>query len=228
MNQLVTQAIVLGRTDYGEADRILTLLTPDYGKLSLMAKGVRRVKSKLAGGIELFSVSEITFIKGRGEVGTLVSTRLGKYYEHIVSDLDRTMVAYDLMKQLNKATESEVESDYFELLQNTLEALNDATVPLPLITFWFGSQMLRLSGQGPNLQTDQSGNALSAEQQYTFDFDHMAFAPAPSGQFAAKHIKFLRLTFDGHSAIVLAHVQGSGQLVQDLQPLMQHLSRLFS
>ena len=41
MKQLVSQAVVLSRTDYGEADRILTLLTPDQGKLRLLAKGVR-------------------------------------------------------------------------------------------------------------------------------------------------------------------------------------------
>ena len=45
-----TQAIVLRRTNYGEADRILQLLTPE-GKKSVMAKGVRKEKSKLAGGI---------------------------------------------------------------------------------------------------------------------------------------------------------------------------------
>ena len=61
-----TSAIILKRVDYGEADRILTLLTPDHGKLSLMAKGVRKIKSKLAGGIELFSISTITFAEGRG------------------------------------------------------------------------------------------------------------------------------------------------------------------
>lgn len=110
MNQIVTTAIVLGRTDYGEADRILTLLTPDQGKLRLLAKGVRRVKSKLAGGIELFSVSTITFVRGRGDIGALVSTRLNKHYGHIVQDLDRTMLGYELLKQLNKTTEDEPSS----------------------------------------------------------------------------------------------------------------------
>lgn len=48
--QQVTDAIILTRTDYGEADRIITLLTPGHGKLRLIAKGVRRIRSKLAGG----------------------------------------------------------------------------------------------------------------------------------------------------------------------------------
>lgn len=61
-NIIVTSGIVLNRINFGEADRILTVITPDQGKLSLIAKGVRKEKSKLAGGIELFSVSNISFI----------------------------------------------------------------------------------------------------------------------------------------------------------------------
>lgn len=50
---LRTQAIVLRRTNYGESDRILNLLTPE-GKVSVIARGVRKEKSRLAGSIELF------------------------------------------------------------------------------------------------------------------------------------------------------------------------------
>ena len=67
---------MLQRTEYGEADRILTVLTPAAGKLHLMAKGARRVRSKLAGGIELFSVSELSYAQGKGSLGALVSARL--------------------------------------------------------------------------------------------------------------------------------------------------------
>ncbi|MCA9348456.1 DNA repair protein RecO, partial [Candidatus Saccharibacteria bacterium] len=63
---LTTRAIILRRINYGEADRILTMLTSDFGKIRLIAKGVRKQKSRMAGGLELFGVSEINFIKGRG------------------------------------------------------------------------------------------------------------------------------------------------------------------
>ena len=53
-----TRAIVLKRTNYGEADRILQLLTT-YGKRNVIAKSVRREKSRMAGGIELFSICEV-------------------------------------------------------------------------------------------------------------------------------------------------------------------------
>lgn len=220
MKQLLTKGIILSRTDYGEADRILTLLTPNYGKLRLLAKGVRRVKSKLAGGIELFSISQITFIKGRGEIGTLVSTRLDKHYGNIVADLDRTMCGYDLIKILNKATEDEPEPEYFDLLQQAFGGLNDAGVPLPLTRLWFSAQLLRLSGHAPNLQTDTHRHKLQTEQNYNFDFEHMAFTPSENGRFNAAHIKFLRLAFGNYNANVLAQVQGCAELHETTAPLV--------
>jgi len=220
MKQLITTGIILSRIDYGEADRILTLLTPDHGKLRLMAKGVRRVKSKLAGGIELFSVSNITFIQGRGDVGTLVSTRLIKHYGTIVKDLERTMLGYDLIKILNKATEDEPEATYFELLQQAFEALDDADIPLPIIRLWFAMQLLRLSGHTPNLQTDTTGQKLVADQTYNFSFDDMAFASSPQGRFTANHIKFLRLGFSGNTPKILNHIQSSPELTETCTPLV--------
>ncbi len=229
MRQQVTSAIILRRTDYGEADRILLLLTPGHGKLSLLAKGVRRVKSKLAGGIELFSVSEVTFIKGRGELGTLVSTRLIKHYGQIVADLSRTMLGYELIKQLHKATEDEPEPAYFTLLQEAFEALNDPAISLELTKSWFEAGLLRLAGHTPNLQTDTAGNKLDATYAYQFNFDQVAFAVVAEGRgpFGASHIKFLRLLFEGHSVQTLAHIQGGTQLAQQCSPLVQTMLRMF-
>ncbi len=220
MKQLVTTAIILSRIDYGEADRILTVLTPDYGKLHLLAKGVRRIKSKLAGGIELFSVSAITYIQGRSELGTLISARLNKHYSHIVKDLDRTMLGYELIKLLNKITEDQAEPVYFELLQQTFEALDDAAISLALIRCWFQAQLLQLGGHAPNLHTDMANESLRPDVIYDFSFDAMCFAANTKGQFAAGHIKFLRLAFAGNSVQVLAHVRGGEELVETIAPLV--------
>lgn len=223
MNQLVDTAIVLSRTNYGEADRILTLLTPNHGKLRLMAKGVRRVKSKLAGGIELFSVTTITFVRGRGDIGTLVSTRLVKYYSEIVKDLNRTQAGYDCLKQLNKLTEDEPEADYFYLLEHIFDSLNDATVDLILIRCWFGAHILKLGGHTPNLQSDVNGEALNAEAIYAFDFGQMCFAASDHGRFGAQHIKMLRLIFGDATPNALQRVAGVSQLAEAIAPLIQTL-----
>lgn len=221
MRQISTKAIVLNRINYGEADRILTLVTPDQGKLRVMARGVRRVKSKLAGGIELFSVSQINFIRGRSDISTLTSTRLEKYYSNIVQDLDRTTAGFELIKLFNKATEDELEPEYFGLMQQTLEALDDSAIPIDLVRFWFLCQLLRLGGHTPNLIADTTGQKLQADQTYNFDFDRMTFASASRGRIDPGQIKFLRLVFDHHTPKSLSRVGGAGEIVQALAPLAE-------
>lgn len=227
MNQLVTTGIILARTNYGEADRIITLLTPDQGKLRLMSKGVRRLKSKLAGGIELFSISDITFIRGRGDMGTLISARLQKHYRMIVKDITRTMLGYDLIKLLDKTTEDEPEAEYFELMQQAFEALDDATIDQNLIRLWFTMQLLRLAGHTPNLQTDAAGIRLAADGRYNFSFDDVAFASAPQGRFTANDIKFLRLGFAGHQPKALVSIQNYGRLAEAARPLVQTMGQTY-
>ncbi|HSX05618.1 MAG TPA: DNA repair protein RecO [Candidatus Saccharimonadales bacterium] len=225
--QQVTEAIILSRTDYGEADRILTLLTPDHGKLTLMAKGVRRVKSKLAGGVELFSVTNITFIRGRGEIGTLVSARLVTHYGHIVTDIDRTMTGYNLIKRLHKATEDEPEAGYYHLLVEAFAALDDATINLDLIALWFGAQLLRLDGHTPNLQTEPDGTRLQAEERYEFSFDDSAFVQRPDGDYGADDIKFLRVVFGGNPPMVLTKISGVEQLVEHTRQLVMFMQQQY-
>lgn len=227
MKTFNTFGIILSRTNYGEADRILTMLTPDHGKLRLVARGVRKVKSKLAGGIELFSVSQISFIKGRGELGTLVSTRLAKHYDGIVKDLSRTMAAYDLIKQLNKATEDEPGSEYFELLQHTFAALDDKNISLDLIGAWFAMQLLSLAGHTPNLTTDTAGNKLQEDEKYSFDADAMTFVVSPSGRYGSSQIKLLRLGFSSRQPKALQKITDIDGLVGDLTPLVQTMLKTY-
>lgn len=226
MNHKKTTAIVLKRVDYGEADRIITVLTPDAGKLSLMAKGARRVKSKLAGGIELLSTSEINFVTGRGSLSTLVSSRLIRHYSLIVKNIDRTMLAYELIKLLDKVTEDQPEPAYYELLEQTFFVLDDQNVSVDFIRVWFSAQLLRLAGHTPNLQSDTTGVKLSAAKRYEFDYDSTAFTPRDDVAFGANEIKYLRLLFSANRASVVATVQGGDQLASCCAPLVQTLRQL--
>ncbi len=221
MKQLLTQGIVLSRTNYGEADRIVTLLTPEHGKLRLMARGVRKIKSKLAGGIELFSVSDVTYIRGKGEIGTLVSTRLDKHYGTIIQDIDRVQLGYELIKQVNKATEDQPEAAYFSLLEQSFQVLDDPAIDPGLIRLWFEAQLLRLSGHAPNLHSDIAGRKLDQQATYTFDFDDVAFAINPNGTFTAGHIKALRLMFSSHEPHVIGQVHGIAAILPDIAPLVR-------
>ncbi len=218
MNQVSTRGIILTRVDFGEADRILTFLSPDQGKLSLMAKGVRKSRSKLAGGIELFSESELSFIRGRGEVGTLTSARLIVHYGGIVKDLERTMLGYEFLKVINKHTEANAGPEYFELLSAALKGLNDVQLSKALAELWFCLQMLAADGNSPELKLDTAGQELAPDKSYSFEFEAGRFSPAASGAYGADHIKLLRLASRVAEPAKLAQVQGiEGSLPAVLQ-----------
>jgi DNA repair protein RecO (recombination protein O) len=223
MRQFRTKGIILRRTNYAEADRIISFLTPDHGKVKAIAKGVRKTKSKLAGGIEFFSISDISFIPGRREISTVVSTRLIKHYGRIVKDLDRTNIAFALIKRLDKATEESPETAYFDLLQSAFEALDDFDIDLQLIELWFNAQLLRLAGHTPDLRTDTAGKKLAVGQTYSFDFEKMHFAQDGQGGFTADYIKFLRLAFSPNNAKALNRVKQAKALTAGLQPVVQSM-----
>lgn len=225
MNSTSTQGIVLSRTEFGEADRIITFLTSNHGKVRVLAKGVRKQKSKLAGGIELFSVSDISYLAGRGEIHTLVSTRMLKHYGNIVKDLNRTNTGYELIKTLSKATEDSPEPAYFNLLKDAFISLDDAQIDLNLIKVWFYAQLLKLAGHSPNLRTDQDGRKLQAAKKYDFNFDTMGFQESQAGHhsFGADQIKFLRLIFSDNPLAILQKIEKAQNLASRCQPLMQSM-----
>lgn len=218
MKRIVTEAIVLGRINFGEADRILTVITPTQGKLRLMAKGVRKSTSKMAGGIELFSVSSLTYIPGKRDIGTLVSSRLTTHFANIVTDLGRTTAAYEIIKITNDSTEDECEPEFYQLLVAALDALNDV-VAADIVETWFLLRLLKLQGHEPNLLTDANGAELTAGQKYSFDFGTMAFSVTASGRFSDKHIKMMRLTLV-HPPTKLNQVQDAAKICHELKPLI--------
>lgn len=227
MNAKTTTGIVLGRINFGEADRILTIITPEYGKLRLMAKGVRKEKSKLAGGIELFSISDISFIPGKKDIGTLISTRLVTHYGSIVENIDRTTAAYNFLKLMDDVTDEACEAEYYQVLLRSLAALNNRDLSIVLCESWFYMQILDLSGHMPNLKTDNNGARLEPNNNYQFDFDNMAFFVAEQGIYSDRHIKLMRLLASEQPGKI-GTIAGAEQILEDLEGLLKSLIKLFT
>ena len=225
MKRFTTQGIVLTKTDYAETDRILSFLTSGHGKVRAIAKGVRKSKSKLAGGIELFSVSDLTLIIGRGEINTLISTRLVRHYGNIVKSIERTNLAYELLKIVNKATEDEPEAAYFKLLDQSLAALDDPGLDINLIKIWFDMQLLKLAGHIPNLHSNSAGVKLADSKTYNADFEQMSFEPSSHGPLSANHIKFMRLGFRAGRPQTIQRVNDAASLAEVCAPIIQTMLR---
>lgn len=223
MKRFVTKGIILSRTNFGEADRILTFLTPERGKVKAIAKGSRKQKSKLAGGIEPFSISDLTLIIGRGEINTLISSRLIRHFGNLAKELERMNTAAELMKRLNKVTEESTEPAYFELLAKAFAALDNIDLPPGLTELWFDLRLLKQAGHSPNLRKDTQGQKLVEKQNYNFDVENMAFFTAKAAKFNANHIKFLRLCLGLNKPEAIGRINDAEKLAKAVSPLAQSM-----
>lgn len=211
MKTFRTQAIVLRRTNYGEADRVVQLLTPD-GRRSVMARGVRKEKSKLAGGIELFAVSDVVIGEGKGDLGVLTSAKLERFYKHILEDYDRLQFGYTAIKLVSRASDAVDEPEWFDLLAETLAGLDVLTIPLPLIQAWFYVRYASLLGHELNLELAVDGSKLQADETYRYDSAEQGLRQVQGGEITGDHIKLLRLIATRPLA-VLVQVGGVGALL---------------
>lgn len=223
MKTVRTKAIILRRTNYGEADRILQLLTPD-GRRSVMARGVRKEKSKLAGGIELFAISDVVIGEGRGELGILTSAKLEHFYRHILEDYDRLQFGYQAIKLVARASETVDEPEWFDLLSEVLMGLDVVTIPLPMIEAWFYARYASLLGHELNLDLDIDGQKLEADARYRYDAAEQGLRRVESGEITSEHIKLLRLVAT-RPLKVLVQIGGVGELLAHiLMVVREHAS----
>jgi len=216
---ITTRAIVLRRTNFGEADRILQLLTPE-GRRSVMAKGVRKEKSKLAGGIELFAVTDVVLGEGKGELGILTSARLVHFYRHIIEDYDRLQFGYFVIQQITRASENVDEPEWFDMTADIFMALDSKTIPLALTQTWFYLRHASLLGHQLNLNIDTNGEKLTAERTYRYDVGEQGLRELTNGELTAEHIKLLRL-ISTRSLKVLAQIGG----VDEILPAILNVAR---
>lgn len=221
MKQISTQGIILKRINFSEADRILTVLTPEYGQVSMLAKGVRKSKSKLAGGLEIFSVSDINYIDGKSELKTIVSTRLKIHFKNIVSDVDRTMMSYDFMKLIESFSKHTETKEYYYLLRKGLENLNDLSLDPLLTDLWFYVNILNINGSGVNIEKPINKKTFSQDETYDFSYDDMSFFSTETGQFKPNHIKFLKLVTKSDTPRKLKIIEGSSGLAKLLQKIIK-------
>lgn len=217
-SDLRTRAVVMRRTNYGETDRILNLLTPE-GKIAVIARGVRKEKSRLAGGIELFSISDVVIHRGKSDLGILTSARMQKFYANILGDFRRLELAGDLLKKLDRVAEQVDNPELFDLLTQALDGLNRNLSP-ELVRGWFNLNLARACGEEVNLYADATGEKLVENSTYTWNHHEKALETTPNGPIGAKEIKLIRVILVSR-LLTVSHIDGLGDFLPKITPVFQ-------
>ncbi len=224
MQLVKTRAVVINRINYSEADKIITVLTSEHGKIRLMAKGVRKQKSRLKASIELLHQIEIIYKPNNGQIYTLINAHLLKIYNYIIYDYDRLSIAYLFLKIINRAIEDRAEDVFFKLLIDSLDALNDLKINPSLVKIWFLINFLKMSGHQPNLTNLKNGSKLQAGQKYQFAFSDFYFEPTLNHDgIDVNDLKFLRLLVSLQDLTILNNVIEQEKLVNKLMKLVESM-----
>lgn len=224
-----TQAIVLSKINYAEYDRIVTILSKDFGKLKVMVRGIRRQNSKLASSLDFFSVSNVTIYIGKSEINRLISANLSVFYDNILTDIDRVDTAFQFMKIMNKTTETDDSSEYFDILNVSLAGLNDMSIDRILVINWFYCQFLNTYGHMPNLTTSQNGKKLNKDENYIFSLDDFTFHSSNlDTALFTDDIKYLRLLFSLKELQILNNIKGTKEINIKLFPIIEAMFRSFN
>ena len=215
------KAIVLRRINYQEADRILDLVTP-LGKRSVIARGVRKEKSRLAGSVELLCESEIVLTKSnKSSLAILTSARLIRFYGNILKSYDRMTFAYDTLKNIGKAVNQIEEPEWYDLLSQVLSGLDDLKIDLRLIRVWFLLQYQKLLGNELNMLYDVNGEKLEKTKKYTYDYLERGLREDVGGKINGDVIKFLRVV-NNNSLDLVTKIGGIDSVLGDALALAEN------
>jgi DNA repair protein RecO (recombination protein O) len=168
------EAIVLRHSDYGEADRLLTLYTREHGKVRAIVKGARKIASRKAGHLEPFTHVKLQLAKGR-DLLIVTQAETIDMYQPLRDDLTRTGYAAYVIELLDRFVPDEETAtpSLFRLLTETLARLASESDPW-LAVRYYEMRLLDFLGFRPQLfECANCDNEILAEDQY--------FSPALGG-----------------------------------------------
>jgi DNA repair protein RecO (recombination protein O) len=149
LHSYTSEGIILGRINYGEADRIISIFSKDHGRSSLMAKGVRRPKSRKRGHIEIFSRVRYQGISGKG-IDLMTEAEIIDDFKEVRASLKKVSLAYYFTEVTGKIThEGEGNLGVYELLVDSLEKLKTAKL-LKKLRLEFVQKIIILLGYWPH------------------------------------------------------------------------------
>ncbi len=160
------EAVVLRTWKLGEADRIISMHTRNFGKIRGVAKGMRRTRSKFGARLEPAGLVSVQLYRGRGELETITQAVTVNRFVNLRSNASRFAQASAMLEAVELvAQEREPDPDRFTLLTKALATLDDNTHPLVLAGFF----LKLLAHEGVGLALDECVSCGSEEELCSMD-----------------------------------------------------------
>lgn len=182
MPTVTTPAIVIRRADYSDYDRMVTLFSPEMGRIDAIARGCRRPKSALVNAVEPFTSGEYQLFFHR-ERYAIEQCQISDSYFELRSDYDRLCHGVYWLKLLDAAVLPDIPAP--ELFITTLRALahlNYGELPPALVTLAFELHFMSLGGFAPRMDACmRCGKPINGDAHFDAQLGGTVCLDCPSG-----------------------------------------------
>jgi len=221
-----SEAIVIRRIKLGEADRILTLYTPNFGKIRAVAKGSRRTTSKLGGHVELLTYSQLMIARGRN-LDIITQAQTIENFLSLKENLNKLSYGLYISELVDSFTPDYAEDNrLFKLLLDTLQQLSQDK-DADCILRYFELRLLDYAGYRPQLR--QCANCGASLQPVTNKFSarhggilcqHCSYQEPAARSLSLNALKVLRL-WQNCDYPVAFRVKVNPQLASELEKVIR-------
>ncbi len=187
----------------GEADRILSVITENHGKVRAVAKGVRKTRSRYGGRLELLRHLDLQFYKGRGDLDIVTQAETRDHWPEIRNNLDRLGKALTIAEAVDQvAQDRQPNSELYRMLCGGLATLHIADPALMVPAFML--KVLALEGVAPALDECVIGGETSALEFFDPGTGGVTCAAHQRGRpISSSALELMRATLGGALAKVL-------------------------
>jgi len=146
-----TKGIVLSEVNFSESDKMLTILTPDLGRITCVAKGARKMQSPILSASQIFAFSELVLFRSKGEMYYINSAELIEAFYALRTDYDKLEAAMFCVKFVKQnVCENQVSVMMLKLLLNSIYLIATGEKPIELVKSVFMLKAICLLGYTPN------------------------------------------------------------------------------
>lgn len=231
-----TQGFIFKKADRLDADRIFSVFSRDFGRLEILAKGIRKIESKLRGGIEIFSLSEIEFVEGKHQK-TLTDAVFIEKFKNISENQDKFKIALKISDVLdNFILGQQEDGPVFDLLLSTFNKLNeteDSLQKIQLVYYYFVWNFLSILGYRPEIQRCVNCHLELNPQELFFSFEEKGILcknclslDKKAERVDSNVVKILRLIFSGDWQTI-SKLKIEVPLQNSLKSVLDNYSRIF-
>ena len=202
MGIIKTKGIVLLESNMGDFDKMVSILTPDIGRIGCAAKGARKPKSPLLAGTQFLSFSDLVIYSGASSYNINSCEAIEVFY-NIRTDLDKLTYASFIARLIYDVTdENQFTYKILQLLLNTLYIISETNTDMDFILSVFELRLMVLLGFAPKL-----GKCCACGTQNNiryFSISHSGFLCNDCGRVDKSAIKITQDTFNALKYICTA------------------------